>query len=313
LDLSDIAMGLVAAGDAWDAESREIRNLTGGTDTGDAVEYGQMVAYLAASAGVPSATGSDNKLLSGTAGTLTWGDRLQYILDHDLNSAAIGPSIVAQRGRGAGTATAGDIIGAFESQGEDDAAAAETYAVMAGEIVDPTAANPDGRWNFQTVIAGTLADRVHIGNGLYTVGATGGDKGADTLNVSSIYLDNVLQVSDAAFLAADNAWTGSQRSTFVELTDAATVAVDFATEQNMWVTVAGDRTIGQPGSQVSGQCGFIVIEQDPTGGRTTSWHADWDFGADGAPTFDTTANKKGVVAYMVDWDTTVVARFIGDF
>lgn len=124
-----------------------------------------------------------------------------------------------------------------------------------------------------------------------------------------------VQAYDAktAKLDQDQAWTGSQRSTFVQLADAATVLVDFATEQNMYVTVAGDRTIGQPSNQVSGQAGFIIVEQDAVGGRTTSWHADWDFGADGAPSPDTNANKKAVIAYVVDWDGVIVSSHVGDY
>jgi hypothetical protein len=99
----------------------------------------------------------------------------------------------------------------------------------------------------------------------------------------------------------------------VALSDAATVLVDFATEQNMYVTITASRTIGQPSNQVDGQSGFLIVEQDTTGGWTPSFHADWDFGTDGAPSVDLTANKKALFVYFVDWDTTVHTRFIGDF
>jgi uncharacterized cupin superfamily protein len=119
--------------------------------------------------------------------------------------------------------------------------------------------------------------------------------------------------ANAAKLDVDQDWTGSQRSTFVQLADAATVLVDFDTEQNMYVTVAGDRTIGQPANQTDGQTGFIIVEQDGVGGRTTSWHADWDFGAEGTPAPDTNANKKAVIAYLVDWDGVIVSSYVGSY
>jgi hypothetical protein len=43
-----------------------------------------------------------------------------------------------------------------------------------------------------TVIAGSLATRFSIGAGLYAPSATGGDKGAGTINAVAVYDDNVL-------------------------------------------------------------------------------------------------------------------------
>jgi hypothetical protein len=120
-------------------------------------------------------------------------------------------------------------------------------------------------------------------------------------------------VASLGILALAQSWTAAQRSTYVQLTDAATVAVDFADGNNFYVTITASRTIGQPSNQTDGQSGIIVVEQDGTGGWTPSWHADWDWGAAGAPVVDTSANKKAVIAYEVDWDTTIIAKFVGDF
>jgi hypothetical protein len=296
-------MGLVAAGDAFDAESQEIRNLVGGVDSGDAVEYGQMVTFVGSAAGVPAAvTGTDDgKFLCPTATVLAWGDLSEFIMDWDDGGATVGPMLSLQRTNAAGAAADNDIIGAISFKGEDDAGtpAEVEYARIQTKLIDVSAADEEAELSIQVMVAGTLTE-------VAKATLTG-------MDVDALSIGGVAQVANAAFLAADNAWTGSQRSTFVELTDAATVAVDFATEQNMWVTITASRTIGQPSNQVQGQCGFIVVEQDVTGGWTPSWHADWDWGTAGAPTVDTTAGKKAVVAYMVDWDTTVVAKFIGDF
>lgn len=120
-------------------------------------------------------------------------------------------------------------------------------------------------------------------------------------------------VTALGILALAQSWTKPQRGTYLQLTDAATVAVDFALSNNYYVTVAGNRTIGAPSNKVDGQSGFLVVEQDGTGGRTTSFHADWDFGATGVPIPDVAANKKALFAYIVDWDLKVMTRFIEDF
>jgi len=119
--------------------------------------------------------------------------------------------------------------------------------------------------------------------------------------------------TDTAKLDVDQSWTGTQSNTFVQLTDAGPVVVDFATGNNFYVTVTADRQIGAPSNKTNGQSGTIIVEQDAGGTNTTTWHADWDFGDTGNPTPDETGNKKAVVSYVVDWDSSVKAVFAGDF
>ena len=117
----------------------------------------------------------------------------------------------------------------------------------------------------------------------------------------------------AAGLADDNAFTGSNSNAWTELTDAATVAVDFSVGSNFFVTVTAGRTIGAPTNKVAGQSGLLVVEQDGTGVHTTTFNAAWDFGGTGNPTPTTVAGDKAVIAYAVDWDSVVVSSFVGDF
>lgn len=90
LDLSDIALGLTAAGDEWDGEAQELSNIVGGTDAGDAVEYAQMVAFVAAIGGVTAPTDGDDddKFLRATSGGLfTWQDLTAAMLTDATASA----------------------------------------------------------------------------------------------------------------------------------------------------------------------------------------------------------------------------------
>lgn len=161
----------------------------------------------------------------------------------------------------------------------------------------------DGFENVTIADAGALEDPVPIANG--------GTGGTSTTTARA----NL----DLAALAGDNTWTGDNAhsgvasNAFTELTDAATVAVDFTAGNNFYVTVGGNRTIGAPTGVVVGQSGVLIVEQDASGGRTTTFNAAWDFGDTGNPTPDTTAAKKAVVAYSVDWDSTIICTFVGDF
>ena len=77
-----------------------------------------------------------------------------------------------------------DFLGGVIFNGEDSAGNKEAYAEVKAQALDVTSTTEDGRLVFGTVIAGTLADRWFIGNGIHDSAATGGDKGAGIINVS---------------------------------------------------------------------------------------------------------------------------------
>jgi hypothetical protein len=91
----------------------------------------------------------------------------------------------------------------------------------------------------------------------------------------------------------------------VALTDAATIAVDMSTFINASVTLAGNRTLGQPSNTKVGQSGFIRIIQDGTGSRTLAYHADWKFAGGTDPVLSTAAGATDLLFYQV-----IAANFI---
>ena len=96
------------------------------------------------------------------------------------------------------------------------------------------------------------------------------------------------------------------------LTDAATIAVDLSLANNHTVTLAGNRTLGNPTNAEPGQTGSIFIVQDGTGGRTLTPAANWHFAKGGAhPTFSTAANAVDRIDYIVRTSTSIhcVATF----
>lgn len=104
-------------------------------------------------------------------------------------SATAGPTLTLDRNSASPAAT--DDLGEIKFVGRDDGAGSDTYTRVYGEIVDPTAGSEDGRLGIETKVAGTAADRLFVGAGAYTAGATGGDQGADSLNASAYYDDGV--------------------------------------------------------------------------------------------------------------------------
>lgn len=94
-------------------------------------------------------------------------------------------------------------------------------------------------------------------------------------------------------------WTKGQRAEVTALTDAATIAVDFADSNNFSVTLGGNRTLGNPSNQVAGQSGSIFVTQDGTGSRTLAYSSDWEFAGGTAPTLSTAANSTDRIDYIV--------------
>lgn len=67
-----------------------------------------------------------------------------------------------------------------------------TFGLIRNVVDDITASSEDGRLDFQTIIAGTIATRMKVGQGLVVGTPTGDDKGAGTINAVAVYDDNVL-------------------------------------------------------------------------------------------------------------------------
>jgi hypothetical protein len=94
-------------------------------------------------------------------------------------------------------------------------------------------------------------------------------------------------------------WTKGQRAEVTALTDASTIAVDFADSNNFSVTLGGNRTLGNPTNQVAGQSGSLFVTQDGTGSRTLAYSSDWEFAGGTAPTLSTAASAVDRIDYIV--------------
>lgn len=144
------------------------------------------------------------------------------------------------------------------------------------------------------------------------VGAVTSAAPADSVAIGIAKSATVLWVDiDAAalsLLGQNNTWTVAQRGVIATLTDAATIAVDLALANNFKVTLAGNRTLGNPSNIVPGQSGIIAVTQDATGTRTLAYSSYFKFSGGSAPTLTTTANAIDYLSYYVETATRI---FIG--
>jgi hypothetical protein len=115
--------------------------------------------------------------------------------------------------------------------------------------------------------------------------------------------------ADTAKTDVTQTYTAGQRGEITTLTDAATIAVDFADSNNFSVTLGGGRTLGNPTNQVAGQSGSLFVVQDGTGSRTLAYSSDWEFAGGTAPTLSTAASAVDRIDYIVRASSSIHAVF----
>jgi len=128
--------------------------------------------------------------------------------------AAAGPVVTLDRN--SASPAASDVIGAIDGVGRDSGGNSTTYYRLQGEIVDPTDTSEDGRFVVQTVLAGSLGDRLTVEDGIQLGAPTGGNV-ADSVNISGNYLIDGSTVANKVLLQSGNL-NGSALST-IDITD----------------------------------------------------------------------------------------------
>lgn len=96
----------------------------------------------------------------------------------------------------------------------------------------------------------------------------------------------------------------------VALVDAATIAVDLEAGRNFTVTLAGNRTLGNPSNVQAGDSGTIYVVQDATGGRTLALAGNWK-PIGGPPTLSGDASKVDVLTYFARSPTEITLSYVG--
>jgi hypothetical protein len=136
-------------------------------------------------------------------------------------------------------------------------------------------------------------------------------QGYDVTTLKSADIGVTVQGYDADTAKTDVAqsFTAAQRGEITTLTDAATIAVDFADSNNFTVTLGDNRTLGNPTNQVAGQSGSLFVVQDGSGSRTLAYSSDWEFAGGTAPTLSTAASAVDRIDYIVRASGNIHAVF----
>jgi hypothetical protein len=167
---------------------------------------------------------------------------------------------------------------------------------------------------YLALAGGTVTGNLEIGTaGSLTFEGSTPDANETTLAVTDATAARTVTLPDAtgtvALLSLAQSYTAAQRGEITTLTDAATIAVDFADSNNFSVTLGGGRTLGNPTNQVAGQSGSLFVVQDGTGSRTLAYSSDWEFAGGTAPTLSTAASAVDRIDYIVRASGNIHAVF----
>ena len=151
------------------------------------------------------------------------------------DGTGISPDIILDRN--SSSPADNDGLGSLLFRGRNDAAGTHSYAQIYAQILDASDTTEDGALRFLTSVAGTTSTRLILAQGLYTLNASGGDQGLDTINASDYYVDGAKMTVAAA--------TDHIRGHNVQLYNGATIPAAFDIDA---VIGAAFESVGPTGS-----------------------------------------------------------------
>jgi hypothetical protein len=186
--------------------------------------------------------------------------------------------------RASATPAAGDLLMSLRWLMRDAGGGADVAARILARLLDPTAGSEDAELHFATLVAGALATRLVLGQGLYTPNAPGGDKGADTIGALELYArGNPLGYQAVAAQAgATCTLVQNDLNAVVKLTNAAgctvtlpsIAAVGAGWRVRLLNASGGDAIVQRAGSDPIDGGGTSVKIQNAPGRNVMDWWTD---------------------------------------
>lgn len=120
--------------------------------------------------------------------------------------------------------------------------------------------------------------------GVTAVGAAGG---------------SLLSTASTTPAAATTVEQGGMAPAVVTLQDGPTIAVDASLGNDFRVTLAANRTMGDPSNSADGQQIIFQVTQDATGSRTLTYGSAYEFGTDlPSPTLTTAGGQTDLLGFI---------------
>ena len=126
-----------------------------------------------------------------------------------INTDAGATAAIVEYFRDSASPAISDILFEESFFGRSSTGVKRQYAGINCVITDPVNTTEDANLRLRTQVAGTLGDRFHIGAGAWTQGATGGDRGANTLNSGNYFLNGTQLPIRKQFTSTDQTITAA--------------------------------------------------------------------------------------------------------
>ena len=120
----------------------------------------------------------------------------------------------------------------------------------------------------------------------------------------------------SAAVQATTVESGALAPAVVGLTDAATIAVNASLGNDFRVTIAGNRTMGNPANPSDGQQIIFQVTQGSGGSFTLTWGSGYEFSTGlPQPTLSTTAGQTDLLGFVYNAakGTWLLAAFVNGF
>jgi len=142
-------------------------------------------------------------------------------------------------------------------------------------------------------------------------------KGAVGVAAAGAAVGSVLaKASPAAAATTTTTEPGAVAPAVVPLTDAATIAVDASLGSDFRVTIAANRTMGNPANPTDGQQIIFQITQGASGSAAITWGSGYEFSAGlPQPTLSTNAGQTDLLGFIYNAGngTWLLAAFVNGF
>lgn len=156
----------------------------------------RCVDYLRASGQAPTNVIVSPNITGATTITTTAAGNILTLTSTDAGATA-GPAV--ELFRDSASPAASDIGGYVYFTGRNSAATKKILAEVIVQSQDVTAGSEDAIVILRNIIAGAINTAVTLGAGVYLGSATGGDKGAGTLNATALYQNGAALILQKSF------------------------------------------------------------------------------------------------------------------
>jgi hypothetical protein len=176
-----------------------------------------------------------------------------FIFESQDPDAAWGPDI--DLNRNSASPAASDLLAGLLFNGKDSGGNKKLYAAVRATIISSTAGAEASDLALRSIVAGILADRMHIRAGAYMEGATGGDPGAVEFNAvevqqNGVKLPSVNEVLGGTWQTVTRAHNTAYQNTLskpitvtyeLSYTQSNTAALDVSDNGTTWLSFGSSR------------------------------------------------------------------------